>query len=191
LTRGMTSVAISPIVHQGSEEGETVGNVLRLLNYGGFGEMDTPKVYLASAVVASLAATGLLLAAGCQSTPAEKPRAQEQQQAQVVKVDSDGVQRVRVVAGSYFFKPNHLVVKVNTPVEILASREAGMTPHDLVIKAQDAGIDVERDLTTEVLRVVFTPKKTGKYAIYCSKKPPFGGAAHRERGMEGILEVVP
>ena len=32
---------------------------------------------------------------------------------------------MRVVAGSYFFKPNHIVVKVNMPVEILASREAG------------------------------------------------------------------
>ena len=140
---------------------------------------------------ALLAAAVLLLAAGCQSTPAQQPRPQEQQQAHVVKADADGVQRVRVVAGSYFFKPNHLVVKVNTPVEILASREAGMAPHDLVIKAQDAGIDVERDLTTELQRIVFTPKRTGKYAIFCSKKPPFGGAAHRERGMEGVLEVVP
>ena len=35
------------------------------------------------------------------------------------------MQRVRVVAGSYFFKPNHIVVKANVPVELLASREAG------------------------------------------------------------------
>jgi heme/copper-type cytochrome/quinol oxidase subunit 2 len=151
--------------------------------------MNTVRIHLASAAIASLAAAVLLLAAGCQSTPAEQPRPQEQPQ--VVKVDKDGVQRVRVVAGSYFFKPNHMVVKVNTPVEILASREAGMTPHDLVIKAPDAGIDVERDLSTDLTRILFTPKRTGKYAIYCSKKPPFGGAAHRERGMEGVLEVVP
>jgi len=34
------------------------------------------------------------------------------------------------------------------------------------------------------------PRKPGKYLMYCSKKPPLM-ASHRERGMEGILEVLP
>jgi plastocyanin len=140
--------------------------------------------------VAVLGAMGLLLAAGCQSTSGEKPPAQEKKPAQVVKVDQDGVQRIAIVAGSYFFKPSHIVVKVNVPVELVASRESGMTPHDLVIQAQDAGIVVQQDLATEPRKIAFTPKKVGKYAIYCSKKPPLM-ASHRERGMEGILEVVP
>jgi len=139
-------------------------------------------------LVAMLAATGLVFAAGCQTTTEQKPQAQAQ--AQVAKVDQDGVQRVPIVAGSYFFKPNHIVVKVNVPVELVASREPGMTPHDLVIRAQDAGIAVEQDLATEPRRITFTPRKVGKYAIYCSKKPPLM-ASHRERGMEGTLEVVP
>lgn len=141
--------------------------------------------------IATLTATGLLLAGGCQSTAEQQPPAREQQQPQVVKADQDGVQRVRIVAGSYFFKPGHIVVKVNVPVEMVASREAGMAPHDLVIRAEDAGVMVEQDLATEPRRITFTPKRVGKYAIYCSKKPPFGGASHRERGMEGVLEVVP
>ncbi|HEY8251572.1 MAG TPA: quinol oxidase [Burkholderiales bacterium] len=140
--------------------------------------------------VAVLGAMGLLLAAGCQSTSEEKPPAQEKKPAQVVKVDQDGVQRIAIVAGSYFFKPSHIVVKVNVPVELVASRESGMTPHDLLIQAQDAGIVVQQDLATEPRKIAFTPKKVGKYAIYCSKKPPLM-ASHRERGMEGILEVVP
>src|SRR5262245_19987114 len=148
--------------------------------------MNTCKAQWMRRVVA-LAAVGI--AAGCQTPAQEKPQAPVEKQ--VAKVEADGMQRVRVVAGSYFFKPNTIVVKVNTPVEILASREAGMTPHDLVIQAKDAGINVERDLSTETNRITFTPTKVGKYAIYCSKKPPFGGAAHRERGMEGVLEVVP
>ncbi len=102
----------------------------------------------------------------------------------------DEVQRVTVVGGSYFFKPNHIVVKVNVPVELLASRESGMTPHNLIIQAPDAGVAVEVDLGTEPKKVVFTPTKTGKYPIYCSKKLPFM-AGHREKGMEGVLEVVP
>ena len=106
------------------------------------------------------------------------------------KPDADGVQRVRLVAGSYFFKPNHIVVKANVPVELAASRESGITPHDLVIRAEEAGINVKEDLASEPKKIAFTPTKPGKYPIYCSKKLPFM-AGHREKGMEGILEVVP
>ena len=113
-----------------------------------------------------------------------------QEPAQRVKPDADGVQRVRLVAGSYFFKPNHIVVKVNVPVELSASRESGITPHDLVIRAEDAAINVKEDLGTDPKKIAFTATKPGKYAIYCSKKLPFM-AGHREKGMEGILEVVP
>lgn len=113
-----------------------------------------------------------------------------QEPAQHVKPDADGVQRVRLVAGSYFFKPNHIIVKVNVPVELSASRESGITPHDLVIRAEDAGLNVKEDLGTEPKKIAFTATKPGKYAIYCSKKLPFM-AGHREKGMEGILEVVP
>lgn len=129
------------------------------------------------------------LAAGCQTAREEQAPAQEQKQAQVVKADKDGVQRVRIVAGSYFFKPSHIVVKVNVPVELMVSRERGLTPHDFVIRAQDAGIAVDQDLATEPRKIAFTPKKVGKYAFYCSKKPPLL-ASHRERGMEGVLEVL-
>lgn len=136
-------------------------------------------------LIPAIAATVLLLGAGCQTTPVE--RAPEQQKPEVAKPDSDGVQRVRVVGGSYFFKPSHIIVKANVPVELLASREAGFAPHDLVIE----GMAIKEELGTEPKKIAFTARKPGKYALYCTKKPPFGGAAHRERGMEGILEVVP
>lgn len=119
------------------------------------------------------------------SSFAGAPYAQE-----LVKPEADGVQRIRIVGGSYFFKPSHIVVKANVPVELLATRESGMTPHNLIIRAQEAGILVEEDLGTDPKRIAFTPSKPGKYAIYCGKKLPFL-AGHRERGMEGILEVVP
>ena len=108
----------------------------------------------------------------------------------MVKPDADGVQRVRLVAGSYFFKPNHIVVKANVPVELTASRESGITPHDLVIRAEEAGINVKEDLGSDPKKISFTATRPGKYPIYCSKKLPFM-AGHREKGMEGILEVVP
>jgi len=113
-----------------------------------------------------------------------------QEPPQAVKPDADGVQRVRLIAGSYFFKPNRIVVKVNVPVELTASRESGITPHDLVIRAEEAGINVKEDLGSDPKKISFTATRPGKYPIYCSKKLPFM-AGHREKGMEGILEVVP
>jgi plastocyanin len=129
----------------------------------------------------------LIAVAGCQSSGEHTPVTQH---SQTVSTDKDGVQRVTVLAGSYFFKPNHIIVKADTPVEILASREAGLVPHDLVIQAPDGTTLVQQDLATEPRKITFTPRKPGKYPMYCSKKPPLM-ASHRERGMEGMLEVVP
>jgi plastocyanin domain-containing protein len=139
------------------------------------------------AVIALLA--GLALVAGCQTGEHAHPQ-QEPKEKQAAKLDKDGVQRVKVTGGSYYFKPGHIVVKANVPVELLASRESGMTPHNLVIKAPEAGIAVEAELATEPKKITFTPKKPGKYEFYCAKKPPLL-ASHRERGMVGVLEVVP
>ena len=113
-----------------------------------------------------------------------------QDPASPVKPDADGVQRVRITSGSYFFKPDRIVVKANVPVELLVSRESGLTPHNFVLRAEEAGVTVEEDLGTEPKKIAFTAKKPGKYPFYCSKKLPFV-AGHREKGMEGILEVVP
>ena len=129
----------------------------------------------------------LVLLGGCQGPGEHKPMVQH---SQTVGTDKDGVQRVTVLAGSYFFKPNHIIVKADAPVEIVASREAGMVPHDLVIQAPDGTTLVQQDLATEPRKITFTPRRPGKYPMYCSKKPPLL-ASHRDRGMEGILEVVP
>ena len=104
-------------------------------------------------------------------------------------IDEDGVQRVDVLGGSYFFSPNHIVVKVNTPVELQVRKEPGIVPHDIVAESPEAGIvfDVSLDKEPKVIR--FTPTKTGSYPFYCDKKLLFF-ESHREKGMEGILEVV-
>jgi len=107
----------------------------------------------------------------------------------VASVDGDGVQRARIVGGDYFFKPYRVVVKVNVPVELSVSREAGSVPHTLVIQAPQAGITVDEDLATEVKKITFTPTAPGTYPFYCRNKFLFF-KSHRERGQEGILEVV-
>jgi plastocyanin domain-containing protein len=137
--------------------------------------------------------TKYLLLLCCLYLPVAGPAlsfAQDRQEPLVAKLDPDGVQRVRIEGGGYFFKPGHIVVKVNVPVELLASREAGVVPHNLVIKAPDAGISVDEELAAEIKKIAFTATAVGKYPIYCSKKLLFF-ASHRERGMEGVLEVIP
>ena len=107
----------------------------------------------------------------------------------VAAVDADGVQRVEVVGGGYFFDPNYIVVKVNVPVELKVRKEAGYTPHDIVVKAPEAGIDFAESLGKDPKVIAFTPKAVGKYEMYCSKKLIFV-KSHKDRGMVGTIEVV-
>ncbi len=108
----------------------------------------------------------------------------------VVPVAKDGVQRVDMVGGGYFYKPNHIVVKVNIPVELRVTKESGLVPHDIVAKSPEAGIEFQESLSSTPKIIKFTPTKVGKYPLYCSKKAPFS-KSHREKGMEGVIEVVP
>jgi len=107
----------------------------------------------------------------------------------VAAADADGVQRVEVLGGEYFFDPNYIVVKVNQPVELKVKKTVGFTPHDIVVKAPDAGINFSESLSTEPKVIKFTPTRVGKYPMYCGKKLPFV-KSHRERGMDGMIEVV-
>ena len=106
----------------------------------------------------------------------------------IASIGSDGVQRVDVTGGSYFFNPNYIIVKVNIPVEMKIRKESGIVPHDFVLKAPEAGMDIQVNMGTEPSVIRFKPTKIGTYPFYCSKKPPFL-ESHREKGMEGVLDV--
>jgi plastocyanin len=107
----------------------------------------------------------------------------------VASVDVDGVQRVELTGGEYFFDPNYIVVKVNKPVEMKVKKTGGFTPHDIVVKAPDAGINFSESMDKDPKVIKFTPTKVGKYEMYCSKKLPFV-KSHKDRGMDGFIEVV-
>lgn len=104
-------------------------------------------------------------------------------------VGDDGIQHVDILGGGYFFTPNRIIVKVNVPVELKIRKESGIVPHNIVIKAPEAGIDIDISLSDESKIVRFTPTKTGTYPFYCNKKLLFF-ESHREKGMEGTLEVT-
>ena len=107
----------------------------------------------------------------------------------IVTVDKDGVQRVEILGSDYFFKPAHIIVKVNLPVELKIRKDGYMIPHNIIIDAPEAGIKFNESLSRDPKAITFTPTRVGKYPMYCDKKPPFM-ASHREKGMEGMLEVV-
>jgi plastocyanin len=129
------------------------------------------------------------------SQPAEQPAAsgpESKEKRFVATVGPDGVQHVEITGGEYYFEPNHIVLKVNVPVEFKVKKAkdtSWLIPHDIVVKAPESGIDFKVSLKTEPQSVKFTPTKAGKYSFYCDKKPPFG-KSHKDKGMEGVIEVV-
>ncbi|MBT1073827.1 quinol oxidase [Geobacter grbiciae] len=127
----------------------------------------------------------MMLAAGSLAAVAS----QEEEKPYFATIGSDGIQHVEIVGGSYFFKPGHIVVKVNVPVELKVRKEAGMVPHNIAMNSPEAGIVFDVSLGEEPKIVKFTPVKTGRYSMYCDKKLLFF-KSHREKGMEGVLEVV-
>ena len=104
-------------------------------------------------------------------------------------VGSDGVQRVEIIGGGYFFTPSRIIVKVNVPVELKVRKEPGIVPHNIMVKAPEAGIDFDLSLSDEPKSIRFTPTRPGVYPFYCNKKLLFF-ESHREKGMEGALEVT-
>jgi plastocyanin domain-containing protein len=108
----------------------------------------------------------------------------------VAKAGADGVQHVEIIGGDYYFDPNYIVVKVNIPVELTVKKEASYVPHDILVKAPEAGIDFRVDLATDPKPVKFTPTKVGKYEIICDKKLLWF-KSHKDKGMDGYIEVIP
>lgn len=102
---------------------------------------------------------------------------------------ADGVQRATIEGGSYYFRPARLVVKANLPVELSVSVGRSVIPHSFVIQAPDAGIAVDEDLSSVPKLIRFTPTAAGRYPFYCRNRLLFF-ESHREKGMEGVLEVV-
>lgn len=101
----------------------------------------------------------------------------------------DGVQRVEVLGGDYYFEPNHIVVKKDVPVELTVKKAPGMIPHDIVMNAPEAGMVFKVDFGKDGEVIRFTPTQSGTYPFYCDKRFLFF-KSHKERGMHGEIEVV-
>lgn len=82
-----------------------------------------------------------------------------------------------IEAGSFYFKPNALTVKVNQPVT-LRFKSSGTHNFSLA----EFGVDV--DLSGEAGEVTFTPTKTGTFQFFCNV------GRHRQIGQVGTMTVT-
>lgn len=106
-----------------------------------------------------------------------------------VPVDQDGVQRASIQLDSYAYVPSHLVVEAGKAVELTLTSVTFITPHNFILLEPSAGLTIEQDIGSgKTVLVKFTPTKPGLYPFYCDKKLPLF-PSHREKGMEGRLEV--
>lgn len=117
------------------------------------------------------------------ATPAASPPAQ------TAVISADGVQHVDMAMYSYRFSPAHLIVHAGVPVEMTLTNSATLIAHNFTLEDPGSGLSLHQDVgagKTAVLR--FTPPRAGSFSFYCDKRPPFF-ASHRNKGMEGVLEV--
>ena len=106
-----------------------------------------------------------------------------------VLLSADGVQRAVIEADSYDFAPRHLVVRAGRPVELTFKSLTWLVPHNVIIDDPRSGLAIREEVPAGAsVTVKFTPTVPGIFAIYCDKKLPFF-KSHREKGMEGVLEV--
>jgi plastocyanin domain-containing protein len=101
---------------------------------------------------------------------------------------SDGIQRIEVTAGDYYFEPNLIVLKVNVPAEIVIHKVGG-TPHKIRMRSPEAGMKFSVCIRKKPRTIRFTPTKVGTYQFWCPMHFPFM-KSHRARGMHGRIEVV-
>ena len=137
------------------------------------------RLSIISLVIAVLSITGSGMAHG----------GENQDNVYRASISADGIQRIEMLGGEYFFKPDHIIVKKDVPVELIIHKTSGIVPHDIVIHAPEAGIDIKESISTKPETIKFTPTKAGRYPFYCDKKLLFF-KSHREKGMEGVLEVI-
>jgi len=52
-------------------------------------------------------------------------------------------------------------------------KRRGLIPHDIVAKSPEAGIEFQKNLSSTLKTIKFTPTSVGTYPFYCSKKAPF------------------
>jgi len=107
----------------------------------------------------------------------------------MVPTSPDGVQRATVILDSYSYSPNHLVVERGKAVELTLTSVTTITPHNFIIKDSAGGLSIEYDVGAgKSVLARFIPTEPGRFPFFCDKRL-WPMPSHRDKGMEGVLEV--
>jgi plastocyanin len=94
-----------------------------------------------------------------------------------------------MILDSYEYRPKHVIVQAGRPVELILTSVTTLTPHNFILKEESSGLSLDQDVGAgKTATLQFTPMHKGRFPFYCDKKLLFF-ASHREKGMEGTLEV--
>jgi plastocyanin len=104
--------------------------------------------------------------------------------------DDSRVQRVEVDLGDYQFNPKTLSIAAGEKVELILTNRDSFIPHNFIVEAPEAGMDIRTDVPTgKSVRVLLEPTRPGTYVFYCDEQFLFF-ENHREQGMEGRIQVT-
>lgn len=107
----------------------------------------------------------------------------------IVPISPDGVQRATVILDSYSYLPNHLVVESGKPVELTLTSRTTFIPHNFVMRELSAGLSIEQDVGAgKTIIAKLAPTLPGRFPFFCDKRL-WPMPSHRDKGMEGLLEV--
>ncbi len=108
-------------------------------------------------------------------------------------LDVDRVDKkiIEVKLGDYRYMPATIQLVIDQPVVLRLVNTDSFTPHNFSLQDSSDGLDVDVDVpagkTVDVQLMGLWP---GTHTFYCKNKLMFMDS-HREKGMEGILTVVP
>jgi plastocyanin len=104
--------------------------------------------------------------------------------------DNSGPQRIEMDLGDYRFHPKSLSIAAGSSAELILTNRDSFIPHNFIVEAPEAGMEVRMNVpSSESVKVVLRPTRPGTYAFYCDKQFLFF-ESHREKGMEGQIEVT-
>ena len=98
---------------------------------------------------------------------------------------------IEVTLGDYRYMPDNIQLIINQPVVLHLVNVDSYTPHNFTLPDASDGLDVDVDIPAGgSVDVYLMPLVTGSHTFYCSKQFLFMDS-HREKGMQGILTVIP
>ena len=104
--------------------------------------------------------------------------------------EQDSTNIIEVQLGSYQFMPQEIQLGTDQAVILRLSNRDSIIPHNFTIEDPTGELDINVDVAAgESVDVKLNPTRPGRYTYYCSKKLLFM-KSHREKGMEGVLNVV-